>query len=326
MAVLSTARQFFDQLVAGGSASIEELVTKRVHETEWLDFKSGEHLQKRKETWSEAICGFANNQGGVLVWGIDARKDENDVDAASDIKPVGDPAELRSRLIELLRGAVEPPLPGVDVREFHRSGTTGPGYVVCFIPESTTKPHRAENLPNKPYMIRIADSFHNPSPALLRSLFFPRSNPKIEIDVSPSWSDPGTTEAPRSINILFHIHARNTGIVTVRDLYVVYTTDPVSIPCDTPYGVTRTVEDLETGIEYSRPLHPSSKHRLCTLKYEARVATAVAPKKSYRPALEKLEMNFDVYAMDMAPLRLSVTLGERDIQQGQSQIAWHRND
>src|SRR5207249_4530132 len=119
MAALSTARQFFDQLVAGGASTIEALVPAATHETEWRDFKSGEYLKDDKETWSEAVCGFANNQGGVLVWGIDARKDKaTGIDAASDVKPVQNPAALRSRLLELLRTAAEPPVPGVVVQDF----------------------------------------------------------------------------------------------------------------------------------------------------------------------------------------------------------------
>jgi hypothetical protein len=60
---ISTAGQFFDRLITGGSPAIEALVIDAVHETEWLDFKSGEHLSDEKATWSEAVCGFANNQG-----------------------------------------------------------------------------------------------------------------------------------------------------------------------------------------------------------------------------------------------------------------------
>jgi hypothetical protein len=114
----STARQFFDGLVAGSVPAIEALVTNAVHETEWLDFKSGEHLKDTAETWSEAISSFANNQGGVLIWGIDARKDKaTGIDAASDLKPVPSPANLRSRLLELLRGAAEPPVIGIELTE-----------------------------------------------------------------------------------------------------------------------------------------------------------------------------------------------------------------
>jgi hypothetical protein len=69
-------------------------------ESEWLDFKgaaqltatrqppevAGKNAEKVKEIWSEALSGFANTQGGVLVWGIDAPKDPaTGIDAASTV-------------------------------------------------------------------------------------------------------------------------------------------------------------------------------------------------------------------------------------------------
>ena len=177
----SPARQFFNQPVEGGISAIERLVTDRQHETEWLDFKGGENLNddRIKSTWSESLCGFANNQGGVLIWGIDARRDKTtDVDAASDVKPIRKVAAHQSRLLQLLPVAVDPPIIGVEIATFARSDA-GDGFVVCFVPESETKPHRAEMLEGKPYMLRIGDSFRNPSPSILRSLFFPGSNPQM---------------------------------------------------------------------------------------------------------------------------------------------------
>jgi hypothetical protein len=52
-------------------------------ETEYLDFKC-EPVEDAdlKRTWSRTVAGFANTEGGVVVWGIDARKDKaNHIDA-----------------------------------------------------------------------------------------------------------------------------------------------------------------------------------------------------------------------------------------------------
>ena len=103
---ISSARQFYNQAVAGGAASVEKLVADRTHETEWLDFKRGDDIGdgQVKSLWSKAICGFGNNQGGCIVWGVDARRDPStDVDAANELKPVADPAALRSRSAQSTR-------------------------------------------------------------------------------------------------------------------------------------------------------------------------------------------------------------------------------
>ncbi|HJT76274.1 MAG TPA: RNA-binding domain-containing protein, partial [Gemmataceae bacterium] len=78
----SLARGFFEQITQSRDpvAAVRDLINSSppTAETDWLDFKT-EHLdpkqrdRKTRETWSEALGGFANNQGGVLIWGVDAR-------------------------------------------------------------------------------------------------------------------------------------------------------------------------------------------------------------------------------------------------------------
>ncbi len=324
---ISTARQFFDDLVAGGVPAIEALVTNSVHETEWLDFKSGEHLKDTAETWSEAISSFANNQGGVLIWGVDARKDKaTGIDAASDVKPVPSPASLRSRLMELLRGAAEPPVIGVEVRDFSRAD--GAGFVVCLIPESDSKPHRAELLTNKPYKIRIADSFQHLSPSLLRNLFYPRASTSLQIDIFPDWTaiEPGGP-VPAKIEVLYLVKIRNTGVITARDLFVVVRTLPYGLKIDLPYGASKVDTHDGHGIDFGRPLHPSSYAQLCLVRQTVGVATMhQGNEPRYVPGVRGFEAEFDVFASDMRPLKLKTGLGDWDIERKNPKTAFHRAD
>ena len=59
----------------------------------FLDFKesrtsTGALLDDDKAHFSKAASGFAHQQGGVLVWGIEARKGEDGIDEATDLKPI----------------------------------------------------------------------------------------------------------------------------------------------------------------------------------------------------------------------------------------------
>jgi len=309
---ISTARQFFDGLVAGGVPAIEALVTDAVHETEWLDFKSGEHLKDAAETWSEAIASFANNQGGVLIWGLDARKDKaTGIDAASDVKPVPNPAVLRSRLLELLRGAAEPPVIGIEVRDFSRAD--GTGFVVCLIPESDAKPHRAELLTNKPYKIRIADSFQHLSPSLLRNLFFPRSSARLWIEIEPQWEFPeiGRTVANNQmVNHRVTIH--NSGLASARDIFVIIATDPKGLDIATPYKRNAVPLDDEIGIEHVGIIHPMSRSQLCTIK-QPTTTRVQADSNRIVPACSSITAQFQLFATDMPPAKISIKIGDRDI-------------
>jgi len=93
-----------------------------------------------KEIWSEAIAGFANTQGGVLIWGVDARKDaKTGIDAVCGLSLVKSPSAFKSRLIELYRQATEPPVLGVQIEAYEISGTPNEGFVVCFVPAQAVK-------------------------------------------------------------------------------------------------------------------------------------------------------------------------------------------
>ena len=85
----SIARDFFLKITRDPDPveAIKRLVgaTPPEFETEWRDFKSGAQIndEAAKKTWSKALAGFANTQGGVLIWGVDARKDQaTGIDAA----------------------------------------------------------------------------------------------------------------------------------------------------------------------------------------------------------------------------------------------------
>jgi hypothetical protein len=83
----SIANEFFLKITGDSDpvAAIKRLLnaTPPTFETEWLDFKGAANDQDTKKTWSKALAGFANTQGGVLVWGVDARKDQaTGIDAA----------------------------------------------------------------------------------------------------------------------------------------------------------------------------------------------------------------------------------------------------
>src|SRR5271155_5718318 len=93
-------------------------------ETEWREFKGcinpsdGTPISDADvaKYWSKALSGFANTAGGVLIWGLDARKDkETGLDCVGKLALHPDADLLRQRLADLLLNAVVPPLRGVEM-------------------------------------------------------------------------------------------------------------------------------------------------------------------------------------------------------------------
>ena len=100
----SLAQSFFEHFLRQSDkvAFLNGLIAQKTEETEWLEFKgcvdadpakAGAQLEKRErqKAFSEAVCGFANTSGGVLIWGIDARKDPvTNIDFAASLSLADD--------------------------------------------------------------------------------------------------------------------------------------------------------------------------------------------------------------------------------------------
>ena len=188
----SQARYLFE-LYTGpdGLATLSALPgqTPKVFESNYQEFKSGqtqgEHL---KQIWSKALGAFANSGGGVLVWGIKAGRDANaEIDAVEAVEPAPDVDRLTSKLKEFYPLATDPPVKGVEFRSVLIPGGSNTGFVVCYIPESDSKPHRSEFGKNdvKRFNLRIGDASKECTVPILQQLFYPKTNPRLEIGVQP---------------------------------------------------------------------------------------------------------------------------------------------
>jgi len=167
---VSTARLYFEKFTGPNSLAILNslLATHpKTFENEWLDFKSGKvQTGDIARIWSKALGAFANNEGGVIVWGIQAKKLDG-VDAAHAVEPVPNVEVLASQLQEQFRFALDPPLLGVEIKPVPLSDSAKEGFVVCFVPEGTQKPHKSVNA-ERPFYVRVGDEAKEPSVSLLR--------------------------------------------------------------------------------------------------------------------------------------------------------------
>lgn len=222
---LSLARDFYDRIVKASDpvVVIRGFVgsSPPTFETDWLDFKGqpSSNLNDKgwREIWIKTLAGFANNEGGVVVWGIDARKDPaTDIDAAISEVPVDNPQAVKSRLIELQRQATDPPLANVLIEAYDHPNQPGTGFVVCFIPEGPHKPYRAEDGKHSQWYVRVGDNFGILSRSMLQTMFHPRSFAKFDINASFNF---GPT-SPGSGNLHIALMIVNGGTGTGKDILV----------------------------------------------------------------------------------------------------------
>jgi hypothetical protein len=159
-------------------AQILTFVKERRREDLTLDFKLTprmfEHRDERK-VLAIAIAGFGNSSGGLIVWGVNARKDDEGIDCAQDGVPITDPHLFMSRLVEHAAGAASPVVAGVQHRLIEGEG--GP-FAVTFVPESDGGPHMAK-LGEDRYYKRSGDQFRKMEHFDIADMFGRRRKPVL---------------------------------------------------------------------------------------------------------------------------------------------------
>jgi hypothetical protein len=164
---------------------IREWIAERKEETVNLDFKlvgnSGMGKDDRNNL-AKALSGFANSEGGILVWGVDARSDSDGVDCAQEIIGIDNVAKFLSKLNEFT-SAVSPSVSGV----LHKKVIIeeGRGLAVSLIPESDSGPHMAKARLNQ-YFKRTGDKFLVMEHFDVADMFGRRKRPKLMLEIAPS--------------------------------------------------------------------------------------------------------------------------------------------
>ncbi len=198
-----------EQFVAIELTAIDAFVADARQEDLHLDFKlfaSPPELSKDdKKNLAKALSGFANSDGGLIVWGVDARKNADGVDAAVAKAPIPRIDAVLSRLNSLTGEAVSPIVDGVEHRVVKAPGADD-GFIVTIVPHSDSGPHMAK-LGEDRYYKRSGDSFYRLEHFDLEDMFGRRPKPKLEIATHPE-SGPSSLAGTE---FYITIGIRNTG-------------------------------------------------------------------------------------------------------------------
>ncbi|MGH9377924.1 MAG: AlbA family DNA-binding domain-containing protein [Terriglobia bacterium] len=155
----------------------------------FLDFKesrstNGALLDDDKAHFSKAASGFAHQEGGVLVWGIEARKGSNEIDEAKALKPIANIKKFLAGLNDYIKYSTEPVVDGIQNRIIFENDDqkTNKGYAITFFAKSDAE-HRALGNNRSDFYKRHGDSFSPLSTADIRALFFRSFSPDLELRV-----------------------------------------------------------------------------------------------------------------------------------------------
>lgn len=166
----------------GGLPGIRQLQVDRAKEDIHLEFKTKKNRSTpeldESDGWqfSRALSGFANSDGGVLVWGVETDKE----DRASKLKPITAVADFEARLKKSLLNSVQPLVDDVRIESILEDDQSGSGYVKVLIPRSDKTPHRAM-LADREYFRRSTEGFYRLEHFDLEDAFGRRPHPSLSL-------------------------------------------------------------------------------------------------------------------------------------------------
>lgn len=236
-----TLAQQFDALDLN---AINEFLATGQEEHVSLDFKIANdpdlaHRDDRKN-FAKALSGFGNSSGGLIVWGIEARKNGDDVDCATNPHHIDRLRRFITRLNELTNEAADPRIDGVR----HKQILDGVdrGFAVTLVPESESGPHMAK-LGEDRYYKRSTDTFYKMEHFDLEDMFGRRKKPKLRLT---------TRIDQRGVHTSIFVAIENVGRGTAKAPYLAFNVNEPFRP--SPYGVDGNGHDGLPKLHYGQDL------------------------------------------------------------------------
>ena len=147
------------------------------------------------ENYGKALSGFANHEGGILIWGVEEIK-ENGKFHHLEIKPFKGVFKFENDLNRLAGDWVTPTIDGFKTKAIYTDKPNDKGVVLVLIPQSDSAPHMCKHLNihyelidgstrkidiGHRYYRRFGSSFRVMEHSELDDMFGRRPKPKFEV-------------------------------------------------------------------------------------------------------------------------------------------------
>lgn len=185
----SAIERILTQFTTGGWKGIESLPSSRGFETMHLEFKlpelaNGQLGKSDRKNLSKALSGFANSDGGLIVWGVRAKPDEDGFDRIQGVQQIANLGRFISELNAYEPHLVSPLVPNVRHISIADPGNPDCGIAVSAIPASDAAPHMANGKNLHCYFRRCGASFMAMKHHEIADLFGRRPHPDLELSCS----------------------------------------------------------------------------------------------------------------------------------------------
>jgi len=302
--------EFFNEI---DKDKIKEFVQRGQEEHLTLEFKTvitaGLTDKQDKKTFAKALSGFANSSGGVIVWGIVARK-VKDVDRACGTEEIKPLSLFMSRLNELTGELVKPIVEGVQHKGIEV--TSDKGFAVTLVPESNAGPHMAMGFEGRHYK-RSGDSFYPMEHFDIEDMFGRRKKPKLSLCTEIKKA--GRYSSSNGIRHTFHvmIGIKNAGRGIAKHV-------ALEVGVNEPYSINPSIPHKPHGFEaLTRPgsdkvLYSLGSDVVVHPKSSVSVVLVIVEFWERQQTIEDLMINAEIMAEDMQTVEEKVVIKGDEIR------------
>ncbi|MEM6251320.1 MAG: ATP-binding protein [Cyanobacteria bacterium P01_D01_bin.156] len=274
---------------------IEEYIAIGQEENLYIDFKllNSPSLDRREDrkTFAKALSGFANSSGGLIIWGVDARKNEYGIDCACDGREIQPLSLFISKLNKFTGEFASPIIDGVQHKRI--STQDDKGYAVTFVPPSDAGPHMAKAGEDR-YYKRSGDSFYKMEHFDIEDMFGRRKRPLLSLkaNIQPGSITTSGNQKHYRPNITLIIE--NIGRGSARSIYIALRFESGhKIRRQTGFILSPLLtvdkEKICFGGSSDIVVHPGTHINLCNVEYEVSDSNA---------SPENIVIHYDVIAED----------------------------
>lgn len=212
----SVAGALFSQLRMGGEQCLQGWVDDSRREGVNLECKRPAQSQQPGmsradvEQMAKAASAFANSEGGVLIFGIDAR-DRDGQDALQALVPIANLAAFHRSAERAVADLLSPPHDGIELLAVPSVASPDSGYLAVCVEQSERRPHRS--LKDQVYYRRSGDRTAPMEHSDLKDAMSRTLGPELRmsIRIEDIFGDTITPSPSATFTFLFVIEIENVG-------------------------------------------------------------------------------------------------------------------
>lgn len=217
------AEDLFNRLQEGRCEALDAMIADRELESLFLDFKrspqngaSRNLASDDNKNLSKAVSGFSNSSGGLVVWGVDCRRDSSTGNEVAEKRPLVDAGGFATKIQNAISRVTIPPHPGVQVLSFEEPDASPMGYVAVLIPRSSIGPLRS--VVSNHYHLRSGSDFGIVPHDVLAGMFGRVPQPEVDLNIA---SFPARLDSrPGHLTLAVGLFAVNLGAVIAERPYI----------------------------------------------------------------------------------------------------------